>query len=73
MLWLLLKGIPIEKSYIGKLYYIMYIYNIHTKNIGVNKGSLLWSAVSFNPCIRGPDGIVGLKKPEVKNLVTGSL
>jgi hypothetical protein len=46
VLWLLLNGIPIEKSYIGKLYYTTYI---HTKNMGVNYGSLLWSAVSLTP------------------------
>jgi hypothetical protein len=38
VLWLLLKGIPIEKSYIGKLYYTI--------------------STGFNPCIRGPDGVV---------------
>jgi hypothetical protein len=31
VLWLPLKEITIKKSYIGKLYYITYIYNIHTK------------------------------------------
>jgi hypothetical protein len=36
MVWLLLKRIPIEKSYIGRQIILYYIYNIHTKNMGVN-------------------------------------
>jgi hypothetical protein len=35
VLWLLLKGIPIEKSYIGKLYYIIST-TFTQKNIRVN-------------------------------------
>jgi hypothetical protein len=35
MLWLLLRGIPIKKS-IHRQTVLHYIYNIHTKNIGVN-------------------------------------
>jgi hypothetical protein len=35
-LWLPLKEISIEKTYIGKLAYTTYIYNFHTQNMGVN-------------------------------------
>jgi hypothetical protein len=35
-LWLPLKGISIENSYIGKFTCIHYIYNFHTQNMGVN-------------------------------------
>jgi hypothetical protein len=31
VLWLLLKGIPIEKSYIGKLYYNIYLQHFYKK------------------------------------------
>jgi hypothetical protein len=36
ILWLLLKGIPIKKSYIGKLYYTTVYLQHSYKNMGVN-------------------------------------
>jgi hypothetical protein len=48
MLWLLSKRIFLSKNRTRQIV-LYYIYNIHTKNMGVNKGSLLWSALSLTP------------------------
>jgi hypothetical protein len=50
--WLLLKEISIKKIIHRQIVmHYTYIYNIYAKNIGVSKGSLLWTAVSMTSCL----------------------
>jgi hypothetical protein len=96
-LWLPLKRISIEKTYIGQLSYTIPITFTHKKWglasdrflsqqshwLRCDKNRRLQSRFSrrilihiekgFNPCIRGLGGVVWWKKPEVENLVSGSL
>jgi hypothetical protein len=96
-LWLPLKGISIEKTYINKLSFTIPITFTH-KIWGLSRDRFLsqrchWHRCEanrrfhsrfssrirshiqkgFNPCIRGLGGVDLWKKPEVENLVSGSL
>jgi hypothetical protein len=87
-LWLPLKGLSIEKTYIGQLSYTIHI-TFTYKKWGLTRDRFLsqrsqWQSrfsrrilihieKGFTPCLRGLGGVVWWKKPEVENLVSGSL
>jgi hypothetical protein len=72
-LWLPLKGISVEKTYIGQLSYTIPITFTH-KKWGLTRDRFLQSRFSrrilihiekgFNPCLRGVEGVVWWKKKQ---------